>query len=63
MKGKKTEERAAISSITYNGFNIILEKYGLEGFIQLDPEDEKKHQARIKELMEKDSDYIVNVRT
>ncbi len=25
------------TSITFNGFNVILEKYGLEGFIQLDP--------------------------
>lgn len=55
------EEEAVVSNISYNGFGVILPKYGLEGFIQLDPEDEKQHQARLKALLEQDSEQIINV--
>ena len=49
-------------TISPNGFTVMLPKFGLEGFIGLNPEDEKVHQARLKELLEKDSDRIINVR-
>jgi len=55
------EEEAVIMNIGPNGFNVILPKYGMEGFIQLSPEDEKRHQARLKSLLEKDNEQIINV--
>lgn len=56
------DEEAIVMSILPNGFSVMLPKYGLEGFINLDAEDERKHQAKIKALLEKDSEQIINVR-
>ena len=57
------EEEGVIMNISYNGFSIILPKYGLEGFIQLDADDERQHQARLKALLEQDSEQLINVRS
>lgn len=57
------EKEAVLTSIAPNGYSVILPEYGLEGFIQLDPEDEKLHQNRLKALLQKDSEEIINVRS
>ncbi len=50
-----------MSSISPNGFTVLLVKYGLEGFIPLNSDEEKAHQKRIREEVDKDPEHLVNV--
>ena len=61
LQEKVLEEEAIVMNISYNGFSVILPRYGLEGFIELSKEDENAHQIRLKKLLESDADQIINV--
>lgn len=50
-----------ISSIQTNGVNVVIPKYGLEGFIQFSPEEEKLNAKQFVATVGETGPKIVSV--